>query len=259
MNRYLSTIGLYARWNLYKILAIILVTVLVSGFLVYRFPAGLVVLDENYVSPETGETTQLVTDYGKVENAVEGSRAPIVCAVGFAAIAAVMSLTGCGYSVKADYTVRRLRVREQRAVFLWAAYHAALLVLFWAALAAVMYGVMVHRLGVDVTTDYHYGPQSLMLLFYSDAFLHHLLPLQDAAVWGVGIASVLAVALSSVAFSYRQRRGKFSILILLAVTAAILAFFYDVGSNVNFILMALQLIIAGGAVISMVRGDGDEA
>ena len=34
MNRYLSTVGLYARWNLYKILTIILITALAAGFLV---------------------------------------------------------------------------------------------------------------------------------------------------------------------------------------------------------------------------------
>ncbi len=52
MNRYLSTVGLYARWNLYKILTIILITALAAGFLVYRYPIGTVVLDENYVSAE---------------------------------------------------------------------------------------------------------------------------------------------------------------------------------------------------------------
>lgn len=258
MNRYLSTIGLYARWNLYKILAIILVTALAAGIMTYRVPAGEVTVNMG-PNPETGETMQALTVYGKVENAAARGRAPVVCAAGFVVIAAVMSLTGCGYGVKADYTVRRLRVKEPRAMFLWAAYHAALLVLFWAVLAAVMYGVMVYRMGMDVTTNYHYGPQSLMLLFYSDAFLHHLLPLEDAAVWGAGIASVLAVALSSVAFSCRQRQGKFSILILLAVAAAILAFFYDVGSNVNFVLMVLQLAVAGGAAGTIMRGDADEA
>ena len=111
MNRYLSTVGLYARWNLYKILTIILITALAAGFLVYRYPIGTVVLDENHVSAETGETTQLVASYPKLEGAVSGSGAPAVCAAGFAAIVAVMSLTGCGYGVKTEYTIRRLRVK----------------------------------------------------------------------------------------------------------------------------------------------------
>ena len=48
MNRYLSTVGLYARLNLYKILLITLVTALLAGFLVYRYPMGELVLDTNY-------------------------------------------------------------------------------------------------------------------------------------------------------------------------------------------------------------------
>ncbi len=38
MNRYVSTVGLYARSSLYKILLITLVTALLAGFLVYRYP-----------------------------------------------------------------------------------------------------------------------------------------------------------------------------------------------------------------------------
>lgn len=189
MNRYLSTVGLYARWNLYKILTIILITALAAGFLVYRYPIGTVVLDENHVSAETGETTQLVASYPKLEGAVSGSGAPAVCAAGFAAIVAVMSLTGCGYGVKTEYTIRRLRVKERRAVLLWAAYHAALLVAYWAVLAAVLYGVMHLRLQMEVPVDYFvytYGPQSMLLLCYTDTFLHHLLPLRGRGGMGRG-------------------------------------------------------------------------
>ena len=257
MNRYLSAIGLYARWNLYPVLVIILVTVLAAGIMTYRVPIGEAAVNMG-PDPETGEAMQALTVYGKLEGVAARGGAPIVCAAGFVVITAVMSLTGCGYGVKADYTVRRLRVKEPRAMFLWAAYHAALLAFYWAALAAVMYGVMTCRLGLDVPTDYHYGPQSMMLLFYTDAFLHHLLPLQDAAVWGADIASVLAVALSSVAFSCRQRQGKFSILVLVAAAAAILNFFQEVGSNVIFVLMALQLAVAGGAAGTIMRGGSDE-
>lgn len=262
MNRYLSTVGLYARWNLYKILTIILITALAAGFLVYRYPIGTVVLDENYVSAETGETTQLVASYPKLEGAVSGSGAPVVCAAGFAAIVAVMSLTGCGYGAKTEYTIRRLRVKERRAVLLWAAYHAVLLVIYWAVLAAVLYGVMHLRLQMDVPVDYFvymYGPQSMLLLCYTDTFLHHLLPLRDVAAWGVGIASVLAAALSTVLFSYRQRRGSFSVMVLLALAGTIGSFFCGLGENANALLMVLLLGVAGAAFVMLIGGDKDAA
>ena len=98
MNKYLSTVGLYARWNLYRILVITLVTAALAGVLVWRYPVGTVVLDENYVNPKTGETTTLVASYPRLVSVAAESRATVVCAVGFAAIVVTMSLTGCGLS-----------------------------------------------------------------------------------------------------------------------------------------------------------------
>ena len=261
MNRYLSTVGLYARLNLYKILLITLVTALLAGFLVYRYPMGELVLDANYDNPETGETTVLISHYPQVDQVIGSTCAPVVCAVGFTVIVAVMSLTGCGYGVKTDYTVRRLRVREKPACLLWAGYHAALLLFFWAVLALTLYGVMLLRCNVEMPDWYgaEAGPQTMMLLCYTDTFLHHLIPLQDAAVWGLCISSVLAVAFTTVLFAYRQRRGSFSLLVLLALGGTIGSFFCRLGENTNFLLMLLLLGVAGDAFVMLMGGDGDAA
>ena len=261
MNRYLSAVGLYVRSNLYKILLITLVTALLAGFLVYRYPAGELVLDANYENPETGETTVLISRYPQVDQVIGSTWAPAVCAVGFAAIVAVMSLTGCGYGVKTDYTVRRLRVREKPACLLWAGYHAALLLFFWAVLALTLYGVMLLRCQIEMPDWYgaEVGPQTMMLLCYTDTFLHHLIPMQDAAVWGLCAASVLAVSLTTVLFSYRQRRGGFSLLVLLALAGTIGGFFCRLGENTNFLLMLLLLGVAGAAFVMLVGGDDDAA
>ena len=85
MNKYLSTVGLYARWNLYRILVITLVTAALAGVLVWRYPVGTVVLDENYVNPKTGETTTLVASYPRLVSVAAESRATVVCAVGIRA------------------------------------------------------------------------------------------------------------------------------------------------------------------------------
>ena len=147
-------------------------------------------------------------------------------------------------------------------MLLWAAYHAALLVVYWAVLAAVLYGVMCLRLQMDVPVDYFvytYGPQSMLLLCYTDTFLHHLLPLRDVAAWGVGMASVLAAALSTVLFSYRQRRGSFSAMVLLALAGTIGSFFCGLGENANALLMVLLLGVAGAAFVMLIGGDKDAA
>ena len=166
-------------------------------------------------------------------------------------------------------------------MLLWAAYHTVLLVIYWAVLAAVLYGVMHLRLQMEVPVDYFvymYGPQSMLLLCYTDTFLHHLLPLRDVAAWGVGIASVLAAALSTVLFSYRQRRGSFSVMVLLALAGTIGSFFCGLGENANALLLCAGIgtgsqiyylllrpsiyeyaILSGAAFVMLIGGDKDAA
>lgn len=264
MNKYLSTVGLYARWNLYRILVITLVTAALAGVLVWRYPVGTVVLDENYVNPKTGETTTLVASYPRLASVAAESRATVVCAVGFTAIVVTMSLTGCGYGVRSEYTVRRLRVKERQAVFLWAAYHAVLLVIFWAAVAAAVYGAMTLRLHMNVggplwPEEEAPSPQSLMMLCYTDPFMHHLLPLRDAAAWASNGAAVLAVALSTVLFSWRQRRGRFSVMVLLALGGTIASFFCGLGEDTGLLMLLILLGVAGFAYALLLGGDGDAA
>ena len=257
MNRYLSTVGLYARSNLYKILLITLVTALLAGFLVYYYPVGQEA-NAYYVDPDGNRMPYTYTE-PYLDGVIGISRAPVVCAVGFTAIVAVMCLTGCGYGVKADYTVRRLRVREKTACMLWAGYHAALLLFFWAVLALTLYGVLLHSQGKVPEWYGQVGSQTMMMLCYTDTFLHHLVPLQDVAMWGLSVSSVLAVAFTTVLFSYRQRHGSFSPLVLLALGGTIGSFFCSLGENTNFLLMLLLLGVAGASFCILIGGDDNAA
>ena len=257
MNRYLSTVGLYARSNLYKILLITLVTALLAGFLVYRYPTPQEIT--KYYYDFDGNPVPYTYNTPYLDDVIGLSRAPVVCAVGFTAIVAVMCLTGCGYGVKTDYTVRRLRVREKTACLLWAGYHAALLLFFWAVLALTLYGVLLHSQGKVPEWYGQVGSQTMMMLCYTDTFLHHLMPLQDPAMWGLSVSSVLAVAFTTVLFSYRQRHGSFSPLVLLALGGTIGSFFCSLGENTNFLLMLLLLGVAGAAFCILIGGDDNAA
>ena len=86
----------------------------------------------------------------------------------------------CGFGSQTAYTVRRLRLREELVDLWWAAYHAAMLLVLWALVAtAALLGMQLKLQGLE--PNWGVGPQSLMLLVYSDSFLHHLVPLADAA------------------------------------------------------------------------------
>lgn len=257
MNRYASTVALYARMNLIKVLVITLVAAAVAAFLVWRFPVGQEV-QETYTDPETQEEFVILTERLSLDDVMAGSYVPIVCGVGFAAIVAVMSLTGCGYGTKTDYTVRRLRVNERGAVWLWTAYHAALLMAFWAVLAAVLFGMLTLRSGdtaeISVLT---YGPQSMLLLCYTDTFLHRLIPMRDGVVWVIDIVMVLVTALGTVHFSYSQRHGRFGIGVFLAVGCTVGSCFCPMGNSWNYILLLLALVLGAVMCYTMWGGEND--
>ena len=257
MNRYLSTVGLYARSNLYKILLITLVTALLAGFLVCRYPTPQEIT--KYYYDFDGNPVPYTYNTPYLDDVIGLSRAPVVCAVGFTAIVAVMCLTGCGYGVKTDYTVRRLRVREKTACLLWAGYHAALLLFFWAVLALTLYGVLLHSQGKVPEWYGQVGSQTMMMLCYTDTFLHHLMPLQDPAMWGLSISSVLAVSFTTVLFSYRQRHGSFSPLVLLALGGTIGSFFCGLMLSAAYLLLMLLLLGVAGAAFCILMGGDDNA
>lgn len=257
MNRYLSTVGLYARSNLYKILLITLVTALLAGVLVYRYPTPQEIT--KYYYDFDGNPVPYTYNTPYLDDVIGLSRAPVVCAVGFTAIVAVMCLTGCGYGVKTDYTVRRLRVREKTACLLWAGYHAALLLFFWAVLALTLYGVLLHSQGKVPEWYGQVGSQTMMMLCYTDTFLHHLMPLQDPAMWGLSISSVLAVSFTTVLFSYRQRHGSFSPLLLLALGGTIGSFFCGLMLSAAYLLLMLLLLGVAGAAFCILMGGDDNA
>lgn len=257
MNRYLSTVGLYARSSLYKILLITLVTALLAGFLVYRYPTPQEITEYHYDFDGNPVPYTYNTPY--LDDVIGFSRAPVVCAVGFTAIVAVMCLTGCGYGVKTDYTVRRLRVREKTACLLWAGYHAAMLLFFWAVLALTLYGVLLHSQGKVPEWYGQVGSQTMMMLCYTDTFLHHLMPLQDPAMWGLSISSVLAVSFTTVLFSYRQRHGSFSPLVLLALGGTIGSFFCGLMLSAAYLLLMLLLLGVAGTAFCILMGGDDNA
>lgn len=258
MNRYASTVALYARMNLIKVLVITLVTAAVAAILIWRFPVGQEV-QETYTDPETQEEFVILTEHLSLDDVMENSYVPLVCGVGFVAIVAVMSLTGCGYGTKTDYTVRRLRVNERSAVWLWTAYHAALLIVYWAVLAAVLFGMLTLRSGdVAEVPGLAYGPQSMLLLCYTDTFLHRLIPMRDFLVWVIDIVMVLVTALGTVHFSYSQRHGRFSIGVFLAVGCTVGSCFCPLGNSWNYILLTLALVL-GGAMCYLMWGGEDDA
>ena len=76
---------------------------------------------------------------------------------------------------------------------------------------------------------------------------------------GILDGDVLAVAFTTVLFSYRQRRGRFSVLVLLALGGTIASFFCGLGESTGLLLLLFLLVVAGAALALLLGGDSDEA
>ena len=159
----------------------------------------------------------------------------------------------CGFGSQTAYTVRRLRLREELVDLWWAAYHAAMLLVLWALVAtAALLGMQLKLQGLE--PNWGVGPQSLMLLVYSDSFLHHLVPLADAAVWVTDLALLMANALAAALFIRSQRRGRLNLWPLLTVSVTMFTFTVDVADSAWMAMLLTALALMGWMLELLLTG-----
>lgn len=101
------------------------------------------------------------------------------------------------------------------------------------------------------------APQSLMLLVYSDSFLHHLVPLADAAVWVTDLALLMANALAAALFIRSQRRGRLNLWPLLTVSVTMFTFTVDVADNAWMAMLLTALALMGWMLELLLTGGKD--
>ena len=245
MKKYLSVLALALRPVLYKAILITLAAAAAAGMLLYRVPLTY-----------TDEWGNL--NLRALEFLPRQSLATVPCAVGFVAIAALVSLNGCGYGAKTAYNVHRLRIKEPFFRLLWALSAAVCFLFYWAVLAVVFRYVMEIK-GISYTQLPNYphlwGPQSLLLAFYGSAFLHHLVPLQDAIIWGEDIVLLLFCSLSAVHFSMKQRQGRFSVLPIAAILMTAGSFYFPLESSSNLVLLPSAVALFAITLWSILEGD----
>ena len=218
MNKQLSVMGLAARASMVPVLIASGLTALAVGALTYL------------ANPEnTG-------------GAAGVGAAPLAAAVGYLMVMVMLCLGGCGFGSQTAYTVRRLRLREELVDLWWAAYHAAMLLVLWALVAtAALLGMQLKLQGLE--PNWGVGPQSLMLLVYSDSFLHHLVPLADAAVWVTDLALLMANAL-----------GRLNLWPLLTVSVTMFTFTVDVADNAWMAMLLTALALMGWMLELLLTG-----
>ena len=184
MRKHLSVLALAARGTVCRVLLITVLAAVAAGALLWLVPA-----QEHVGSVMGADGTETALYQPCAFSALPAKTgATAVCAAGFAAVLAVLSLNGCGYGAHTGLTVGRLRIREGAFCTWWAVYSGVCLLFYWAVMAAVFPAVLQARMAVWTLPPYYWeaytvGRQTMLLTVYSGSFLHHLLPVRDALVW----------------------------------------------------------------------------
>ena len=237
IRKYASVFGLYARGSIFKVLGILLC---MSGIQIGLFLKCYV--------PSSGWSYEnpfvvAVTDCG----------IPKVFAVTFLVVTILLCRTGTEYSSKTGYTLRRLCVSERATFFCQAIYNVFVYILFLATQIVVIFGLGMIFLKSE--PENYRNVQAIFLAFYSDGFLHAVLPLEDIGLWGRNFCWLVALGMTTAEFSYLQRRGnKFNMSLIFMVIMAVgfwkSAITYQVGMNKNSFITGFLALLVVGVVLS---------
>ncbi len=244
MRQHLSVLMLAARSTIYKVIALFVVMTAAQGTLFYLALQKVV----------DGEPLGL-------EQLINQSRIPVVGAVCFLFLSALLSLSGCetGGS-KLRYTLQRLSISEKITVFWWAGYNVACFLLFW--VVQLVIALLLCQLYVVRMDPTYVSGQTICLAFYRNNFLHSLLPLAETSRYIRNGILIFCLGISAACFSFRQRRGKIGIAVVAIGMMVVVSFSKPMGSFASDMLLSvLALSFTAGAMLGVweERGDHDES
>ncbi len=223
MSKQLSVFMLNLQRILYRVLLIIIVMCLVEGILLYKTTvANFAYIDKLYAYEQIDDSTR---QYWRSESVgfdiFTDSGAQYVFAAAFLLLCGVFVLNSLDLGGKSSYSIRRLGINEKLYFICESLAYLVCIVIFYASQLAVALGfcAMFNYLGGEL---YH-GSQTALITFYSNDFLHSLLPMRDYSRMIRNVFMMLAVAIECGGFSYRLRHGKktFTFFILAAYTVLV--------------------------------------
>lgn len=233
MKQVCSVFMLLARSSVYKIMAILAAMAAAECAL---FGAAL----QRGVPEEEGAGLELLL-----------RASGVLWAFGAAALAVtvVLALTGCAFSTKTGYTLRRLSVSERQIACLQMVYNLLAYLILWGAQLAVAWGLC--RWFAAACPD-QMSSQTIFLAFYRSSFLHPLMPLQNGPLWACNGLVLVTLAVTAAAFPYRQRRGRRRLIVLpLAFGLAAATYPSVLGEDHSIMLWLCCPVLLGAAVYSL--------
>jgi hypothetical protein len=170
----------------------------------------------------------------------------LVFLAGFLLIALILTLNGFEFREKISYTIRRLSLSEKHYFLLQGFYGSMIyLLLFFVEIGTIAVFSLYY---LKTVPDSFYSNQTLFLTFYTNDFLHSLLPLEETVRVLRNILLIITFGYTSAYQSYNQRRGKKGWMILLLTFLTILNFKSEIGTFIGdifliFVTITMLLII----------------
>lgn len=240
MRRHISVLMMYIRSSIYQV--ILLLALMVSAqFLLFwqsmkgystKFPLGPEKIFDRTLLPWT---------LGLV----------VVC------FTVQLVYVGCNQGVKQSYTLKRLSVSE-KSVFIWQSIcNIGCYLLLW--MVQVVTAFVLCRWYLALAEPEFVSNQTVFLAFYRSKFLHGLLPLAESSAWVRNLFMVLGLGCASAYFPYLQRRGKFSVSVLLLLVISIIWFPRNVGIAAgDFWVIFSSVAVIGWIVYKVFIKEGEQ-
>lgn len=229
MKKYLSVFGLFAKSSILKILLVIIAMTAAQCF-IFTSEFG-----ENLVA------YNIKLSFPHIETLIERSRIDWICGLVFVIISVLLCLPGTSFSSKTGYTLDRLSVSPRAVFFCQAVYNLFVYFILWVAQVAVCFGLCLYY--AQNAPEELVGNQSIFLAFYRNSFLHALLPLSDIAVWIRNGFLIIALAIATAEYPFKQRHKKLGFSAIAMVLFTIVFFKTDIVNSFNTILIVVVSII----------------
>ena len=165
----------------------------------------------------------------------------MIARIAYLVLCALLAKTGCPYGgSRPQYLLQRLRISERSVVLMQSLYHVAALMIYW--MFQVLTAFTLFALYIHFAPPEQGGPQSLLLMFYRNPYLHALLPLSELVLHLRKSGLLLILGFSLAMFPFLMRRGKFSIATLFPALVTSIFFPSDMGAVAgNFVLLIVLL------------------
>lgn len=221
MKKYFSVFEMIARSSIYKVLLVLTGMIAVEAAYFYhtmQYPGGI--LFEEYI---------------------EQSEFALIFKITYILVTAILVFPGMNLGSMQSYTLKRLRIKGNYVFLLQALYNFLAYMVLWGT-QLVMVFACVAMYQSKMPDAVLWTNQSLLFIFYKNAFLYSLFPLESLVGWFVLVMTGIMSASATAEFTRRQRKGKFGFELLFLVVSVLIYFPRELGYEITFFVVVVGVL-----------------